>query len=114
MPFGNGRDAGGRHPSFNRFSGTGRGQGAGAGQGRGQRVGQGRGRPMPGPAGARVVINEDKCSGCMLCLKACPFNAIKVGEPKDGKKHKALIDYSLCKGCGVCIPSCPTKALFWG
>jgi len=106
MPFGGGRDAGGRHPSFNRFSG------AGLGQGRGQ--GLGRGQAMQRRTATRVVINEDKCSGCMLCIKACPFNAIKAGEPKDGKKRKALIDYSICRGCGVCIPSCPTKALFWG
>ena len=103
MPFGGGRDAGGRHPSFSGFSGAGRGQG----------IRQGRGRPMPGPAGTRVVINEEKCSGCMLCLKACPFDAIKAGKLEDGKKRKALIDYSICRGCGVCIPSCPTKALFW-
>jgi ferredoxin len=49
-------------------------------------------------------INEDKCSGCMVCLKACPVNAIS-GEAK--KIHS--IDQNLCTKCGSCIEVCPKR-----
>lgn len=46
----------------------------------------------------------DKCSGCHICYKACPVNAIS-GNPKD--IH--VIDQSLCIKCGMCLDKCPVK-----
>jgi Na+-translocating ferredoxin:NAD+ oxidoreductase RNF subunit RnfB len=40
----------------------------------------------------------------MLCLKACPADAIS-GEPK--KPH--TINRDLCTKCGACIEACPVK-----
>jgi NADH-quinone oxidoreductase subunit F len=50
------------------------------------------------------TISEDKCSGCRLCVKSCPVNAIS-GELK--KPH--IIDQELCIKCGMCIDVCPEK-----
>lgn len=50
------------------------------------------------------VIDPQKCSGCTICAKKCPNNAIS-GEPK--KVHK--VDQAACIRCGICITVCPDK-----
>jgi NADH-quinone oxidoreductase subunit F len=47
------------------------------------------------------VISSDKCSGCTLCLKSCPTNAI-TGNIKE--TH--IIDQTTCITCGTCFESC--------
>lgn len=49
-------------------------------------------------------INPDKCKACMLCLKACPVEAIR-GE----KKQAHVIDQLKCTKCGSCVAACPEK-----
>ncbi|MGE5632852.1 MAG: FAD-binding protein [Caulobacteraceae bacterium] len=51
-----------------------------------------------------VKILSEKCKGCKLCIKSCPFEAI---EMRDGKA--ALKDN--CSGCGACEASCKFKAI---
>ncbi|MDP8258955.1 MAG: electron transfer flavoprotein subunit alpha [Candidatus Aadella gelida] len=50
------------------------------------------------------VIN-DKCVGCTLCVKVCPFGAI-VMEDK-----KAVIDLAKCTLCGACVEACKFEAI---
>lgn len=50
------------------------------------------------------IINPEKCSGCMLCKKSCPVDAIS-GEAK--KVHE--INQSICIKCGACMEACPQK-----
>ena len=49
-------------------------------------------------------INQEKCTGCKRCVKACSVHAIS-GEVK--KPH--VIDQGLCIKCGACIEACPEK-----
>lgn len=42
------------------------------------------------------------CVGCSLCVRACNFGAISLGE--DGI---ARVDISKCIGCGACVKACP-------
>ena len=49
-------------------------------------------------------ILPDKCTGCHICFKACPTNAIS-GTAK--QLHQ--IDQSLCIKCGMCLDKCPVK-----
>ncbi len=49
-------------------------------------------------------IKEYRCKACMLCLKACPVDAI-IG----GKRQVHEIDQSKCIKCGSCMHACPRK-----
>ncbi|MCX5750801.1 MAG: electron transfer flavoprotein subunit alpha [Candidatus Saganbacteria bacterium] len=62
-----------------------------------------------------IKILLDKCTGCSLCVKACPFAAITmIDRPADapGKGKKiAQIDLDVCTLCGACVPSCKFNAI---
>ena len=52
-----------------------------------------------------VRIEEDKCVGCVACIKACPTRAMRV------RNGKALILGERCIDCGECFRVCPHKAV---
>lgn len=52
-----------------------------------------------------VQINEEKCVGCVMCMRACPTKAIRV------RKGKALILSDRCVDCGECFRVCPHDAV---
>jgi len=54
----------------------------------------------------RPVINEAKCTNCLICWIYCPEPAIIRNE-----NGKVTIDYEHCKGCGICEVECPLKAI---
>ena len=51
-------------------------------------------------------IDEESCTGCGLCKKKCPVEAIS-GERK--KVH--VIDQEICTRCGACFDVCPFAAV---
>lgn len=53
-----------------------------------------------------VIINEEKCSGCRSCEKACPFRAIRF--PQGGN---IPLKCDLCHGDPQCVQWCPMNAL---
>ena len=54
----------------------------------------------------RYEISAEKCTGCGLCRKECPEEAI-AGERR--KPH--VIDQEKCVHCGACFAVCRTSAL---
>ena len=50
--------------------------------------------PMP-------VIDEERCTLCGDCARACEFNALALS------KKRVLLFSDLCHGCGVCSYVCP-------
>ncbi|GAB4310665.1 MAG: 4Fe-4S binding protein [Bacteroidales bacterium] len=53
-----------------------------------------------------VVIDEEKCNGCGLCVPECHEGALQI---IDGKAR--LISDLFCDGLGACIGHCPEGAL---
>ena len=46
------------------------------------------------------------CMGRGTCVRACPFDAISIGEDR-----LPVVNKNLCTSCGLCITSCPTNIL---
>ena len=53
-----------------------------------------------------ITIDEEKCTGCELCIPNCPEGAIQI---IDGKAR--LISDLLCDGLGACLGHCPEGAI---
>ncbi|HUT65195.1 MAG TPA: 4Fe-4S binding protein [Spirochaetota bacterium] len=53
-----------------------------------------------------IRIDEDKCTGCGLCIPNCPEGAIQV---IDGKAR--LVSDLFCDGLGACLGHCPEGAI---
>ena len=59
-----------------------------------------------------VIINKEKCSGCGICVAACPFTAIKI-DPFTRKADKCDMCYERQRlgQSPTCIEACPVKAI---
>ena len=53
-----------------------------------------------------IRIDQDKCTGCGLCIPNCPEGALQM---IDGKAR--LISDLFCDGLGACIGECPEGAI---
>lgn len=54
-----------------------------------------------------VIIDEEICIGCTLCIQACPVDAI-LGAAK--QMHTIIVEN--CTGCDLCIPPCPVDCIY--
>jgi electron transfer flavoprotein alpha subunit/NAD-dependent dihydropyrimidine dehydrogenase PreA subunit len=53
---------------------------------------------------AKLLINNDTCTGCESCIPACPFGALSM------KEGIAVVDEK-CTFCGACVDVCPVSAI---
>lgn len=56
-------------------------------------------------SGVYPKIIKEKCTGCVLCVNRCSFNAISLIN------KIATIDEKKCKGCGDCLVVCKSSAI---
>ena len=58
-----------------------------------------------------VLLNEEKCVGCYMCIMACPYGVIRRQKKK--KKIASKCDYCVdtADQIPVCVKNCPNEAL---
>ncbi|WP_339060991.1 4Fe-4S binding protein [Tepidibacillus marianensis] len=62
---------------------------------------------------AYVVINEDLCKGCEICVSTCPTTTLSIANDQNGKGYYPAVqhDQEQCTGCRQCALMCPEAAI---
>lgn len=67
------------------------------------------------PAGGQVaVVDELICTGCLTCVRVCPFGVPTILASLTGTGNimgAASIEPAICRGCGLCAAECPARAI---
>ncbi|HID17005.1 TPA: hydrogenase iron-sulfur subunit [Candidatus Bathyarchaeota archaeon] len=58
----------------------------------------------PTPA---LLIDEEACGKCGLCVVSCPFEALSIDE----EENKVVVDEATCRRCGLCATVCGPGAI---
>jgi len=58
------------------------------------------------PSSLMPKFDMKKCTGCLICERMCPYNAITVDKEKSNK-----VNDKYCMGCGMCVGACPENAI---
>jgi 2-oxoglutarate ferredoxin oxidoreductase subunit delta len=61
----------------------------------------------------KVKVDAERCKQCMLCIKFCPTDALKVGDVTNERGFYTIVmrDEELCTGCGQCALVCPSVCI---
>ena len=57
-----------------------------------------------------IVIDEEICDGCGICMVSCPYGAISI-NPESSRKNRMMLKCDLCAGDPQCVNWCETGAL---
>lgn len=60
-----------------------------------------------------IVVDNEKCKGCGLCVAACPTKVIDLHSEVNGKGyHYAYMkEAEACIGCASCAMVCPDSVI---
>ncbi|MHC1572984.1 MAG: 4Fe-4S binding protein, partial [Candidatus Syntropharchaeales archaeon] len=67
-------------------------------------------RPFIEAEGTIASVDDLRCSGCGVCVSACPYEVPELIVNEMGVLV-ARINEAKCKGCGVCGCGCPSSAI---
>lgn len=51
-----------------------------------------------------AFVDEEKCAGCLTCVRICPFGVATV-------EKTAVMPEEKCQACGLCAAECPAAAI---
>lgn len=68
--------------------------------------------PTPARLRGKLMWNPEKCTGCALCNKDCPSNAIEL-IVIDKKAKRFVMEYHVdrCTYCAQCVQNCRFECL---
>ena len=53
-----------------------------------------------------LQMDENKCTGCGMCIEVCPHHVFKMNG-----KSALITDRDACMECGACSQNCPAGAI---
>lgn len=62
----------------------------------------------------KIVINQEFCKGCKLCMEACPRQLIIVAQKLNSEGYfpaEFCDPEGKCIGCALCALMCPDTAI---
>lgn len=66
-------------------------------------------------AKGRIVVDEERCKGCELCVSACPPVLLQIDRAHlngRGYHPAQLVDPDgKCSGCALCAVMCPEACI---
>ena len=71
-------------------------------------------RPALAAGGAVAVVEQAKCTGCLTCVRVCPYGVPRMVADATGVGGivgAAHIEAAICQGCGICASECPAEAI---
>ncbi|HLB49014.1 MAG TPA: 4Fe-4S dicluster domain-containing protein, partial [Anaerolineales bacterium] len=71
-------------------------------------------RPALTAGGAVAVVAPEKCTGCLTCVRICPYHIPRIMADfigAGGIVGAAYIEPAICQGCGICASECPARAI---
>jgi formate hydrogenlyase subunit 6/NADH:ubiquinone oxidoreductase subunit I len=67
---------------------------------------------MPDRYRGKLTWHPDKCTGCGLCAKDCPSNAVEmIVVDKASKKFVVRYHIDRCTFCAQCVQNCRFKCM---
>ncbi len=64
-------------------------------------------KPAPDRLRGKLVFDPTKCTGCKVCLRDCPANAIDlVVVDKAAKRYVMTFHVDRCTYCAQCVVNC--------
>ena len=61
----------------------------------------------------RVIINQEHCKACGLCIEFCPKDVLGISEQRNsaGFHPVEVKDQDSCTGCTQCALMCPDACI---
>jgi 2-oxoglutarate ferredoxin oxidoreductase subunit delta len=62
---------------------------------------------------AEVIIDRERCKGCLLCASFCPKQLFTLSDKfnSSGYYPVEIKEMKECSGCAVCATVCPDVAI---
>ena len=61
----------------------------------------------------KLLIDQERCKACELCLTTCPQNALFLSDKFNSRGYRYIIFHEgkKCTGCALCAQVCPDMAI---
>lgn len=68
----------------------------------------------PKPLSPKIVIDEELCKGCGICISLCPLKNLGRSDKLSSRGIFLPVEVNKdkCKGCRICEYYCPDLAIY--